>query len=224
MNIQPFEAPSIETITLPSATDLRRLAEWIGISVQDLQDLNPELRRWTTPVRMDDYDLKVPTGAADVVKTRLADATPDDFASLNYLTVKKGETLQTIARKLNVSRTDLAEANYLSATAKLTVGQQLVIPRAPALLLSTRADDQVPATKSRSLDAVVASNVDSPTAERPEQVPVIHRVKTGESLGSIARLYATTVASLMQWNHLKGSTIAPGQRLTILQPRLDATN
>jgi membrane-bound lytic murein transglycosylase D len=225
INIQPIDAPSIETITLPKATDLRRVAEWIGIPVQQLQDLNPELRRWTTPVRMDEYELKVPHGAADTVTARLAEATPDDFASLNYLTVKKGETILSIARKLNVSRTDLAEANYLSVTARLNAGQQLVIPRAPTLLLATHADNLIPDTESRSIDAVVASNVTAPKAERPAELQVVHRVKRGETLASIARLYSTTVASLKQWNHLKGTTIAAGQRLTIFQPRRqDATH
>jgi membrane-bound lytic murein transglycosylase D len=159
------------------------------------------------------------------VKARLAEATPDDVASLNYLTVKKGETLLSIARKLKVSRTDLAEANYLKTTAKLKTGQQLVIPRPPTLLLATHADTPAPATESRSIDAVVASNVVAPKPERAQQVPIVHRVKRGETLSSIARLYATTVASLKQWNHLKGSTIAAGQRLTILQVRRpDATH
>lgn len=225
MNIEPFEAPSIETITLPKATDLRRVAEWIGIPVQDLQDMNPELRRWTTPVRMDDYELKVPTGAAEVVRTHLSEASPDDLASLNYLTVKSGETLVSIARKLNVSRTDLAEANYLKATATLTAGQQLVIPRPPTLLLATRADNPIPVAESQSVDAVVASNVMVPKTERSATVQLVHRVRPGETLSSIARLYSTTVASLKQWNHISGSTIAAGQRLTIKQPRdADATN
>ena len=225
MNIQPLDAPSLETIALPKATDLRRVAEWIGIPVQDLQDLNPELRRWTTPVRMDDYELKVPTGAADVVKTRLSEANQDDFASLNYLTVKTGETLVSIARKLNVSRTDLAEANYLKTTATLTPGQQLVIPRPPTLLLATRADNPIPDAESRTVDAVVASNIIVPKTERPASVQIVHRVRRGETLASIARLYATTVASLKQWNHISGSTIAAGQRLTIRQARgADATN
>jgi len=225
MNVQSLESPSIETITLPKATDLRRVAEWIGIPVQDLQDLNPELRRWTTPVRIDEYDLKIPSGRADAVKARLAEATPDDFASLNYLTVRSGETLLSIARKLNVSRTDLAEANYLSTTARLSVGQQLVIPRAPTLLLAARTGNPLPAAESRSGDAVAASNVIAPKPERAAQVPVVHRVKAGETLASIARLYSTTVGSLMQWNHLKDATVATGQRLTILQTRIpDATN
>ena len=63
---------------------------------------------------MDEYQLKVPQGSADLVRARLEEAT-EDLASLNYLTVKKGETLATIARKLKVSRTDLAEANYPEA-------------------------------------------------------------------------------------------------------------
>ena len=225
MNIQPLDAPSIETITMPKATDLRRVAEWIDIPVRDLQDLNPELRRWTTPVRMDDYELKVPSGAADVLRARLNNASPDDFASLNYLTVKTGETLVSIARRLNVSRTDLAEANYLKTTAKLTPGQQLVIPRAPALLLAARPDNNGPALESRTVDAVVAANVIEPRSEGPASVKTVHRVKPGETLSSIARLYSTSVASLKQWNHISGSTIAPGQRLTIRQTAdTDATN
>ena len=224
MDIQPHESPLFETVTLPKATDLRRVAEWVGIPVQELQELNPELRRWTTPVRMDEYQLKVPQGAADTVRVRLAEAASDDLASLNYLTVKKGETLATISRKLNVSRTDLAEANYLKTSARLNAGQQLVIPRPPTLLLATHADNPVPATESRSVDAVVASNVQAPKPDRPAQGPIVHRVKRGETLSSIAQLYRTTVSAVKQWNHISGSTIAAGQRLTIFPRRVVATN
>ena len=219
MNIQPLETPELETVTLPKATDLRRVAEWVGIPVQELQELNPELRRWTTPVRMDEYQLKVPAGTAETVRARLDEAT-DDLASLNYLTVKKGETLATIARRLKVSRTDLAEANYLKTSARLATGQQLVIPRAPTLLLATHADTSAPPTESRSVDAVVASNVVAPEPDRPAvQTQIVHRVKRGETLSSIARLYRTTVSALKQWNRIKGTTIAAGQRLTIFTAR-----
>ena len=43
----------------------------------------------------------------------------------------------------------------------------------------------------------------------------VHTVKKGESLGSIARKYHCTVASIKKWNHLKRDTIHVGQRLTI---------
>ena len=46
--------------------------------------------------------------------------------------MKKGESLATIARKLKVSRTDLAEANNLTTKSRVRAGQELIIPRAPA--------------------------------------------------------------------------------------------
>jgi membrane-bound lytic murein transglycosylase D len=227
LNIQPLETPDYEVVTLPSAVDLRRVAEWAGAPVQDIQDLNPELRRWTTPVRATDYELKVPAGAADLVRTALVETAPEELAPLNRHTVKKGETLLTISRKLKVSRADLAEANYLSASAKLKTGQQLIIPRAPTLLLATRADNPAPLAESRSGDVVVASNAVTPEAKQPaEPAPtkVIHRVKRGETLFSIARLYRTTVESLKQWNRIRGSAIQVGQRLTIIRNQTVATN
>src|SRR4030095_11485281 len=51
-------APLFETVTVTGAVDIRRIAEWAGSPVQDIQDLNPELRRWTTPVRETEYELK----------------------------------------------------------------------------------------------------------------------------------------------------------------------
>lgn len=43
----------------------------------------------------------------------------------------------------------------------------------------------------------------------------VHVVKSGESLGSIARKYNTSVSSLQSWNNLKGTTIHPGQKLVV---------
>jgi membrane-bound lytic murein transglycosylase D len=234
MDVAPLQAPRVERVTVPKAIDLRRVAEWAGTSVQVIQDLNPELRRWTTPVRISDYELKVPDGSADAVRARLTEASPDDLTELNHYTVRSGETLLTISRKLKVSRDDLADANYLSSKATLRAGQQLVIPRAPTTLLATRADaPPVPVAESRSLDAAVASKAVAEVAtrttpsqqERTEEVRIVHRVKQGETLSSIARLYQTTVASLKQWNRLNGNAIEVGQRLTVVsRSRLVATN
>jgi membrane-bound lytic murein transglycosylase D len=190
--------------------------------VQTLQELNPELRRWTTPVRATDYELKVPTGTGDIVRAHLAQSDPDDLAPLNWHTVKKGETLATIAKKLKVNRTDLAEANYLSTRAKVATGQRLIIPRAPALL-AARTDNPAPDTESRQVDVTLAST--APEAAAPAQASLIHRVKRGDTLFSIAKLYRTTVASLKTWNRLRSNSIQVGQRLTIFTQRpATATN
>jgi membrane-bound lytic murein transglycosylase D len=185
--------------------------------VQVIQDLNPELRRWTTPLRSTDYSLRVPEGSADVVRTRLAETHPDELAPLNRHTVRRSETLASIAKKLGVNRVDLAEANYLSAKARLNAGQQLIIPRPPALLVAARADDPVTSGEVDHPVAVIprpAVPVESVPAERTK---LTHRVKRGDTLFSIARLYRTTVESVKQWNGIRGNAIQVGQRLTIFR-------
>ena len=220
MNVQPFEQPPAESVTLSSAVDLRRIAEWLGTPVQTLQHLNPELRRWTTPVRATDYELKVPAGTGDIVRAQLAQSDPDELAPLNWHTVKKGETLVSIAKKLKVNRTDLAEANYLSTRAKVATGERLIIPRAPALL-AARTDNPAPETESRQVDVALASTP-APATDKPDQASLTYRVKRGDTLFSIAKLYRTTVASLKTWNRLRSNSIQVGQRLTIFTERTTA--
>lgn len=225
MNVQPIDAPGFETVTVSAAVDLRRIAEWTGTPVQTVQALNPELRRWTTPVRARDYELKVPEGTGDIVRAHLAQTDQDDLAALNWHTVRKGETLLSIARKLKVNRADLAEANYVSAKARVQAGQRLIIPRAPAMLLASNPDNPAPVTESRPVDAVVTASRTAPDAGRTRQASLVHRVKRGDTLLSIARLYRTTVVSLKSWNRLRTNAIQVGQRLTILTRRpTTATN
>jgi len=149
----------------------------------------------------------------------MTETDPADLASLRWHTVKKGETLLTVARKLKVSRADLSEANYLSTASKLKPGQQLIIPRAPTMLLAARADNPAPVTESRADKTVVASNSVAPRAQKSAQAKLIYEVKSGDTLSSIARLYQTSVASLKQWNRLQSNSIKVGDRLMVFQNR-----
>ena len=133
-------ALAYDRVRLTKAIDLRRVAEWTGSSIEQIQALNPELRRWTTPLRQPGYEVKVPAGTGDSLKARMASAATSELAALNWYRVKRGESLATIARKLRVSRTDLAEANGLSARSRVNSGQELIIPRAPTALLASRVD------------------------------------------------------------------------------------
>jgi membrane-bound lytic murein transglycosylase D len=44
---------------------------------------------------------------------------------------------------------------------------------------------------------------------------VVHTVRSGETLGAIARRYNTSVAEIQRMNNLRGTTIRVGQRLTV---------
>ncbi|MGH9349772.1 MAG: LysM peptidoglycan-binding domain-containing protein, partial [Vicinamibacterales bacterium] len=224
MNVTPLPTPLFETVTLPEAVDLRRIAEWTSTPIDAVQELNPELRRWTTPIRTRDYELRVPAGSAALVRERLAQSDPAELAPLRWHTVKRGETISTIARKLKVNRIDLAEANYLSLRSRVKIGQRLIIPRAPQLLLATRTDAPAPPVETRKAAAVVAAADVSPRAEKTAQTKLYYRVKRGDTLFGIAKLFKTTVASLRAWNNIRGSAIRPGQRLTIFTTRVLRTS
>jgi membrane-bound lytic murein transglycosylase D len=208
------EPMAYDKVSIDRAIDLRRVAEWTGSSVDEIQTLNPELRRWTTPLRYPDYELKVPEGTADQFRARLASARASDLNSLNWYTVRRGESLATIARKLRVNKTELAAANSLSTKSKVRTGQKLVIPRAPATLLATRTE--------RSAPPVLASRPVTGTAAVPDAVrassrtpTTYYRVKRGDTLFSIARLFNTTVGKIKSWNRLRGNAINVGKRLLI---------
>ena len=208
------EPATFDTVTLPRPVDLRRVAEWIDTSIDEIQALNPELRRWTTPVRDTQYQLKVPAGTAEIVSARLTDAPSADLASLKYYTVKRGDTLPLIARKLHVSKADLAEANYLPAAARVAAGQKLMVPIEATVLMAARTDRRAPATEARSTVAQ-AGQLAEPAATS-NRLKASYAVKRGDTLASIARLYKTTAASIKTWNpRLPSDRLATGQRLTV---------
>jgi len=51
----------------------------------------------------------------------------------------------------------------------------------------------------------------------------VYRVKSGDYLGKIARIYGVRVSQIKQWNGLRSNNIGVGQRLTIY-PRIPVTN
>jgi membrane-bound lytic murein transglycosylase D len=207
-DIQPTAPTPTESVTLPAAVDLRRVAEWAGVAVDDIQQLNPELRRWTTPIREGSYSLRVPEGTASRIQDGVSSSAPSQLNALQWHTVKSGESLVTIARKLRVSRSDLAEANYLKTTSRVRPGQRLVVPRMPAAALLARAaqaDDGAPVAVA--------------TAEAEDLPATIYRVRAGDTLFAIARRHGATVDQLKQWNNLKGSSLSIGARLVVQPPR-----
>ena len=208
------EALSYEKVPVSKPIDLRRVAEWTGTSLDEIQSLNPELRRGITPVRYEGYEVKVPSGTAEQFRTRLASASADELNSLKWHAVRRGETLSTIARKLRVSTSELAAANNLSTRSRVRAGQSLIIPRLPTTLLATNA--------KRTAPAVAASRPVSGTGAMPRasrasaaNAPTYYKVKRGDTLSEIARLFDTTVAKIRSWNRLRSSSIRPGTRLVV---------
>ena len=222
---EPIQGDAIayDRVRLSKAVDLRRVAEWTGTSIEQIQTLNPELRRWTTPLRQPGYEVKVPAGTGETLKTRLASSSTSELAALNWYRVKSGESLATIARKLRVSRSDLAEANSLSMKSRVRAGQELIIPRAPTSLMASRVEREPAAatasrgTTSPSAKSSSATSTRADAASAVDEARVVYRVKRGDTLSSIARDFDTTVAAIKTSNRLRSNRISIGDRLTILR-------
>ncbi|MBI4477998.1 MAG: LysM peptidoglycan-binding domain-containing protein [Acidobacteria bacterium] len=209
-----------DRVRVASAIDLRRIAEWIQVPVDALQALNPELRRLTTPLTTpqrnpEGWELKVPEGSGSVVEAKLGELPTPLPNNLQWHTVRRGESLATIANKRGVKRADLAEANYLPPRSRVSPGQKLVIPREPGVLLAAQVDRPAPVAESRDVAPAEILLAQTPGAEQSGRVKLQYRVKRGDTLSSIAKLYRTTVASLRSWNKLRSSRIIAGDVLTI---------
>lgn len=197
--VAPF---AYERVSVPNALDLKILAEWSGVTVEELRALNPELRRTTTPLGA--HELKVPVGTAATIERHLASADPL-FVHFTFHTVKRGETLSTIARRHRVSLAELRQANELTARSRIRPNQTLMIPQRPA--------PGLPTAITRTASAAPASPVAAPPSSPGSDAT--YRVQRGDTLYGIARRFETTVDSIKRLNRLVSNRINIGDRLTV---------
>jgi len=167
---------------------------------------NPEAPAVSLPVSAGGGARTAPTRpgtpvAGVLVAEPVANVTP----AASY-TVKSGDSLWTIARKHNLTVAQLTAANSLSANAPLKLGQKLIIPSRPPAPASSGS---TPAAKPADTAAAAAS------ARAPGET-VKHVVKSGETLGAIARRYDVRQGDLAVLNNISDpAKIRPGMELVI---------
>lgn len=209
-DLDPLPPLEYDKVKVPGAVDLRKVAEWAGVSLVDIEELNPELRRWTTPVNYPDYELKVPMGRGARLQTRLASAEPSELVTFRRYTVRRGDTLSGVASRNRISRTELAVANGIGTRARLRIGQTLIIPRLPAAAMASNA----PRSSSSSASSSSSRGVQRASRSGASKTTV-YRVRKGDTLSQIAARHSVTVAELKRWNNRRSNNLKIGERLTI---------
>jgi membrane-bound lytic murein transglycosylase D len=129
INIQQEKPNEYETFKVDGAIDLGYLSKCAGVSLETIQELNPELIQLCTPSSFPGgYPLKVPKEKIKLFASNIQNI--PESAKRNYLVhiVKRGETLQKIAATFGVSKNELADANNISTKSKLYKGIRLKIP------------------------------------------------------------------------------------------------
>lgn len=128
--------------------------------------------------------------AAELANAKLQLSPTTTWRRVTYR-VRSGDTLSGIARRWRITMKSIVTANRLRSD-RLRVGQRLVltVPNVPR---------QAIASTQRS---------------EPSQ-HVIHRVRSGETLSTIASRYDVSIAQLKMTNRIRTNLIRPGQRLRI---------
>lgn len=109
--------------------------------------------------------------------------------------VVKGDSFSTMVKKYGVGVKAIEAANPGVDSTKLKLGQKINIPAAAPKPVKTNG------TKG---DAAAATDAGG-----------TYTVKSGDNLGSIAKLHGTTVAKLREANGLKTDQIKVGQKLKV---------
>lgn len=193
--VEPKAELAVDHVEVDTGASLDVLARCAGIDVDVLRHLNPGLRRFATPA--EGYRLNLPQGTADAFLRAFAALPAAERVHYTHHTVKKGDTIGTIAKRYGVSPASVAQLNHLENADRIYVGMSLVIPRGP-----------------------VAPTPDvSPARVRPDT----HTVAAGDALSVLAARYGVSTAQLRTWNQLDGDVIQPGQTLRLHPPAATAT-
>ncbi len=125
-------------------------------------------------------------------------------STARFYTVRKGDTLASIAKKNDLSVNELKRINGLNA-GKVSAGQKLALSSS-----ETKAKE----TTERKHTKQIAAKENKPVAKNAGAV-TRYKVRRGDTLYSIAKQFNVEAKDLMRWNGVSAKTLTPGKTLTI---------
>ena len=200
--LSPDELLRVSHHIVASGETLAELAARYGTNVMTIRMLN-NLKDASVQPGM---DLRVPSGTTQLPEKVLRAAARVDGrepaargkrSRPEIHVVRRGESIWSIAQRNNIDPRTLMRLNGKRPGDKIMPGERLVV--------SAGARPKERQSRSASGGSGGASTS-----------RVTHRVRSGETLSSIARLYGVTVTQLASWNGIAANRILRvGQRLVI---------
>lgn len=187
--------PYFTTVEADSQVDLGVIARLTGMEVDDLHFINPGYTRRATDPN-GPHHILVPIDKKDAVVAGLAKIPDDQRVQWLHHRVRRGDNLYEIARHYHLTVEAIKTANNLRGNL-LHIGQNLMLP--------------ISASAAPSGGSAKPVRIAAKTGE-----PVIHRVRRGETLSSIARRYNVLVREIAEWNLMRPNEILQlGRKLKI---------
>lgn len=196
IELEPIpDAPYFVTIALTRDIDLRVAARLAEMPVEELIALNPGHNRPVVSSAVAPT-LVLPADRAVAFVHNLENHAEPLSAWQTY-TFKRGDHLGKIAAAHGLSEARLRQVNGLGRYSGVKPGHELLVPAEGAKI----EPDPLPLFRS--------------PYTTPQGPTIVYRVKSGDSLWSIARRHRVTVSELRAWNGIDGKILRPGQRLLI---------
>ncbi|MDP2278656.1 MAG: LysM peptidoglycan-binding domain-containing protein, partial [Nitrospirota bacterium] len=108
--------------------DLEVAAKCADTTIETIKELNPELRRWCTPPGMPVYMLRIPSGTKEIFQKNLAEIPENERFTVVAYTVKRGDTMEKIAKKAGVTVKVVLALNSMERVKPLQPGTELNLP------------------------------------------------------------------------------------------------
>jgi membrane-bound lytic murein transglycosylase D len=171
----PFDA-----VTINYPVDLRLVADCVDATPGQLQQLNPNLLRTSTP-SAGPFELHLPAGSKERYETAIADIPIGMRLWWRYPTVHAGVTLASLARSYRTTVKSIAEANHLDE-AILRTDAKLIVPVSPGR--HSAADD---GSYARRITR--------------------YKVRKGDTVQSVADNFGIPPQMIRRWNGLRGNVL-----------------
>jgi membrane-bound lytic murein transglycosylase D len=199
--------PYFTRIVTDGQIDLGVVARLTDMPVDELFMINPGYQRWVTDPK-GPHALLVPADKKDALIEGLTKLTDDERVQWARHQVRRGDTISRVAGRYKVTAASIRTANSMPNN-HLIAGQDLLIPVSV---------NKLNARQSAAIIETANANVRHEGDD--ERVKILHRVRSGESLWSIARKYNVYIHQLREWNLLEpGDTLRRGKRLFIWTTR-----
>lgn len=187
--------PGFAVVDTQDQLDIGIAAELAGTETGEIYRLNPGYNRWATHPD-GPHRLVIPVEKADTFEQNLAVLPDAERVKWVRHRIRKGETLSQIARRYDTTVAVLRSSNVLRGN-NIRAGGHLLVPVA---------------AKEPARYAALARLSNTPRNTGNRQT---YKVRSGDSLWSIAQQHNVKVNQLTVWNRLDTGTIRPGQKLVI---------
>ena len=126
---------------IPTATDLRVIAEATGATAEEIKKLNPELLRRFTPPGYPDYEVKIPYGTKDRFIDYMSKTPPSKTMAFIAHKVRRGESAYKIAKKYGASVEQVLYVNDLqNSKMRLKPSTVIMVPVKPGTRTAREAE------------------------------------------------------------------------------------